>query len=426
MKDIRAGQIYEVVANDDLEGQNEWINEGMQQRKKKAAVPGKEPHYMTFSLKLESLGPVATKWFTATDLRANAGFNERKEEREFVQGLHSWSMDVLNLSETVEHPLPLMFAYLVETNDLMDLVSGVVQLENFLHAIENNYRMSNPYHNAVHAADVLFSVFWILHSCFAQKVIGADETDTFAMLFAAMVHDLDHPGETNAYQIATRTHFAILYNDRSVLENHHVAFAHKCMESGDTNIFARLENSKRAEMRASVINMVLSTDMSKHFVELGHLNGRLSEGGFPDRDRPKDKELLMNMVVHACDMCNPTKETSLAVKWTTLVMTEFFAQGDKEESLSLNVSLFMNRNTTNIGTCQVGFIDLLVLPLYQSIVQVLPGLAEAVENIQSNRRFWRSIIDICAERIEDDDPVTPDDLQNLYNDYTRRETVAAD
>ena len=46
------------------------------------------------------------------------------------------------------------------------------------------------------------------------------------------------------------------------------------------------------------------------------------------------------------------------MKWTALVMTEFFAQGDKEASLSLNVSLFMNRNTTNIGTCQVGFIDL--------------------------------------------------------------------
>ena len=38
-----------------------------------------------------------------------------------------------------------------------------------------------------------------------RKVIGADETDCFAMFFAAMVHDLDHPGETNASAMQ-RTH----------------------------------------------------------------------------------------------------------------------------------------------------------------------------------------------------------------------------
>ena len=39
------------------------------------------------------------------------------------------------------------------------------------------------------------------------------------------------------------------------------------------------------------------------------------------------------------------------------------------------------------------------------MVQVLPGLAEAVENIGTNRKFWRSIVDLCADRIAEDDPV---------------------
>jgi hypothetical protein len=428
MKDIRAGHLYEVTGpdGDQHDGQNEWVGEGMNARKRKSEWKAKKLQESEFSLKLESPGPAAGKWFQrpASDLRVS--FQEKTPQREFVASLHNWSMDVITLSETVGHPLPLMFTYLIETNELMDHVSNVQQLENFLFAIENNYRLSNPYHNALHAADVLFSVFWILHSCFGQKVIGADELDIFAMLFAAMVHDLDHPGETNAYQIAVKTSFALLYNDRSVLENHHVAFAHKCLEAGDTNIFSRLEGSKRQEIRAMVINMVLATDMAKHFHELGQLNGRLSEGGFPDPNKPKDKELLMNMVVHACDMCNPSKDTPLAVKWTTLVMTEFFAQGDKEQSQGVPMSLFMNRRTTNIGTCQVGFIDLLVSPLYAAMVQVLPGLAVAVENIASNRRFWRSIIDVCAERIEDDDPVTPEELSSMYDDYKKQVEVVPD
>ena len=60
----------------------------------------------------------------------------------------------------VAHPLPLMFAYLVESNELLDLVSGVQQLENFLIAIESHYHPANPYHNALHACDVR-----ILNSC---------------------------------------------------------------------------------------------------------------------------------------------------------------------------------------------------------------------------------------------------------------------
>merc|ERR1719331_459932 len=135
----------------------------MNTRKRKSEY--KKPHKFdeTFSLKLEHPGPIASKWFSRPS-EVRASFNERTPQREFVQGLDNWSMDVIALGENVQHPLPLMFSYLIETNELMDLVSNVVQLENFLLAIESNYRLSNPYHNALHAADVLFSVFWILRS----------------------------------------------------------------------------------------------------------------------------------------------------------------------------------------------------------------------------------------------------------------------
>jgi hypothetical protein len=423
MKDIRSGGMFEVNANTDLDGhENEWIHQGMNQNRRRQVNLKVSKDVDGYCLKIESPGPVASKWFShdahSGVPRVNSITAERAAQRDFLSGINHWSMDVLALGEAVAHPLPLMFAYLVESNELLDLVSGVQQLENFLIAIESHYHPTNPYHNALHACDVLFSVFWILHSCLGQKVIGADETDCFAMFFAAMVHDLDHPGETNAYQIAVGSPFAILYNDRSVLENHHVALAHHCLEPIETNIFSRLGAAKRAEIRGAVINMVLATDMTKHFIKLGELNGRLSEpGSFPDREKPKDKELMMNMVVHACDMCNPSKETHIAVKWTTLVMTEFFEQGDKEREHGFTCSQFMDRRTTNIGTCQVGFIDFLVLPLYQSMVQVLPGLAEAVENIGTNRKFWRSIVDLCADRIAEDDPVQPADLQTLFENY---------
>ena len=53
----------------------------------------------------------------------------------------------------------------------------------------------------------------------------------------------------------------------------------------------------------------------------------------------------------------------LRVPLEVLILTEFFGQGDKEKELGLPVSMFMDRTTTNISSCQTGFIDVLVFPL---------------------------------------------------------------
>lgn len=40
---------------------------------------------------------------------------------------------------------------------------------------------------------------------------------------AALSHDVDHPGLNNGFLVNTLDEMALLYNDQSVLENHHVA-----------------------------------------------------------------------------------------------------------------------------------------------------------------------------------------------------------
>lgn len=43
------------------------------------------------------------------------------------------------------------------------------------------------------------------------------------ILIGALCHDIDHPGVTNAFLIASDNDLALLYNDMSVLEHHHAA-----------------------------------------------------------------------------------------------------------------------------------------------------------------------------------------------------------
>ena len=46
------------------------------------------------------------------------------------------------------------------------------------------------------------------------------------------------------------------------------------------------------------------------------------------------------------------------------MMEEFFRQGDLEKEKNLPVSMFFGRENTSIPRCQLGFIDVLILPLF--------------------------------------------------------------
>ena len=61
-----------------------------------------------------------------------------------------------------------------------------------------------------------------------------------ASLLAAVVHDVEHTGTTNNFHVQSGSEFALLYNDRSVLENHHLYYAFKHLSKDEYNILKKL------------------------------------------------------------------------------------------------------------------------------------------------------------------------------------------
>ena len=49
------------------------------------------------------------------------------------------------------------------------------------------------------------------------------DLDIFLVFVSGAAHDMDHPGTNNVFESKCRSKLAILYNDQSVLENHHAA-----------------------------------------------------------------------------------------------------------------------------------------------------------------------------------------------------------
>jgi len=121
----------------------------------------------------------------------------------------------------------------------------------------------NQYHNFRHAFDVYQMLYSFLTLTNATQYLTA--MDIFIMIVADMCHDVDHNGLNNNFHINSQSPLALLYNDQSILENHHCSFACKVLARTENNLFANLGTEESKNARSKLIQCILATDMSNHF-----------------------------------------------------------------------------------------------------------------------------------------------------------------
>ena len=108
---------------------------------------------------------------------------------------------------------------------------------------------------------------------------------------------MDHPGRNSAFLCNSGSELAILYNDTTVLENHHCALGFKLTQSdARVNILAQLEAEVFKSVRAGLIDLVLATDMSKHFL---HVNKFVSQIQTV-QDTPTPSGITSHSLKHLC------------------------------------------------------------------------------------------------------------------------------
>ncbi|XP_030630513.1 calcium/calmodulin-dependent 3',5'-cyclic nucleotide phosphodiesterase 1A [Chanos chanos] len=277
-----------------------------------------------------------------------------------LKNVDKWSFDVFALNEASgDHALKFIFYELLTRYDLISRFKiPISALVSFVEALEVGYsKHKNPYHNLMHAADVTQTVHYLLLK--TGMVHWLTELEIFAMIFAAAVHDYEHTGTTNNFHIQTRSDTAILYNDRSVLESHHVSAAYRLLQDDDEmNILYNLSKDDWRELRALVVEMVLATDMSCHFQQVKAMKN------FLQQPEGIDKSKALSLLLHTADISHPAKNWDLHHRWTMSLLEEFFRQGDKEAELGLPFSPLCDRKSTMVAQSQIGFIDFIVVPTF--------------------------------------------------------------
>lgn len=212
--------------------------------------------------------------------------------------------------------------------------------------------------------------------CSQKKQSVFTDLEVLTALFAAAIHDVDHPGLTNQYLINSGSELAIMYNDESVLENHSLAVAFVILKETPCDIFANLNKKQRQLLRKMSIDMVLATDMSKHMSLLADLKTmvetkKVAGSGVLLVDSYTERIQILQNLLHCADLSNPTKPLNLYKKWVDGIMEEFYQQGDKERDLGLDISPMCDRYNSTVEKSQVGFFhSVLSLPLLTSVMNL--------------------------------------------------------
>ncbi|XP_035246374.1 high affinity cAMP-specific and IBMX-insensitive 3',5'-cyclic phosphodiesterase 8B isoform X1 [Anguilla anguilla] len=342
---------------------------------------------------------------------------------EMLDGEDHWEFNILEL-EAATHKRPLTYLGLkifarFGICEFLNCTEAL--LRSWLQVIEVNYHSSNSYHNSTHAADVLHATAYFLRK---ERVKGSlDQMDEVAALIAATVHDVDHPGRTNSFLCNAGSELAILYNDTAVLESHHAALAFQLtVRDSKCNIFKNMERTQFRTLRQSIIDMVLATEMTRHFEHVNKFvnsinkpmaameesssnsDGSDCEGPASIRNSPENRLLIKRMMIKCADVANPCRPLELCIEWAGRISEEYFAQTDEEKRQGMPVVMpVFDRNTCSIPKSQISFIDYFITDMFDAwdAFASLPGL---MEHLSENYKYWKSLDEMKCKSLRPPPP----------------------
>ncbi|KAE8892503.1 hypothetical protein PF005_g4498 [Phytophthora fragariae] len=280
----------------------------------------------------------------------------------------------------------------------------------FLSHVASHYR-PNAFHNLQHAFQVTHATYCLLRRSGVANSYFA-RVEVFAMLLAALCHDLDHPGNTNDFEVKAHSQLALTHNDDAVLERHHCRVAFIILSHPGANLLARLPSRACfVYVRRLLIHCILATDMAKHFEKCKALEGLskrhllvTSNGGRgARRSRSKHRFVFMAIIIHAADLSGQALPYTQAVRWGMRVLSEFQQQAKNEAEMHVPVESFMTilHHAKTRVTVQLNFINYVLRPIWLPLATLCPAIRVYADSLESNRERYKAELDKLQREAEE-------------------------
>jgi hypothetical protein len=300
------------------------------------------------------------------------------------------------------------------------------QLHQYIEIIASMYR-SNPFHNFEHACHVTMAVNKFLKRIATPDLedlrvgdgyegeiashlhdytygINSDQLTIFAIVFSALIHDVDHSGVSNAQVIEEDKELAALYRNKSVAEQNSLDIAWDLLMSTE---FTDLRNclfatdTELLRFRQVIVNVVLATDIFDK--ELNDLRKKRWTKAFSGDEAPtKDfgnlrATIVIEHIIQASDVSHTMQHWHIYCKWNKRLFQELY-RAFKAGRVAKDPSDFWYQG-------ELGFFDNYIIPLAKKLKDCnVFGVSsdECLNYAVKNRAEWEERgREIVGELIED-------------------------
>jgi hypothetical protein len=277
------------------------------------------------------------------------------------------------------------------------------QLRDYVTVIMTMYR-NNSFHNFEHASHVLKGINKLI-----SYVVTPDDIDfadmrygcgvatepwtQFALVFSALIHDVDHTGVPNATLVKEKSHVAGAYKNKSVAEQNSIELAwnllmEPCYKQLRECLF--LDTSEIIRFRGMVVSAVMATDIADK--ELAALRkGRAAEAlSAPENAAEPDSQMVrrkatfvLETLIQAADVSHTMQSFQAFKKWNRKLFDEMYLAFKRGRADHNPIDSWFKG--------EFGFFDYYVIPLARKLKECgVFGKAceEYVKHAMTNRREW--------------------------------------
>nr|CCC89768.1 putative 3', 5'-cyclic nucleotide phosphodiesterase [Trypanosoma congolense IL3000] len=291
--------------------------------------------------------------------------------------LSSWAFDTMEIASLVPSALQSIALAIVKRWNLFSTTEELQKWSHMVAALENNYR-ANPFHNALRAADVLQAVFSLV-STHKPLMKYVTLLELKALVFATVALDVRHPGYTNDFLVRTCDPLCHRHPGPGTLEQMHVDTAFHLLEVPELNFTYRMSEASLLKFKAIVAHLINRTDYAAHSEHLEHWSAKARDGGF-DYGSMDDRVDALSLLLVAADFSANTRGPEIAKKWL-VVIEEHAAQAEEERRRGLSVTPGFEL-PTSVERSQMVFLDSVVIPLFDKVQQLFPGVVEPSQNLR--------------------------------------------
>eukprot|EP00980_Cylindrotheca_fusiformis_P001232 scaffold331_cov117-Cylindrotheca_fusiformis.AAC.10 len=229
----------------------------------------------------------------------------------------------------------------------------VAELHDFVASVAVMYR-ENSFHNFEHASHVTMSVVKLLSRILSPRIdfdgendasklhdktygIATDALTQFTVVLAALIHDVDHPGVSNAQLVKEQTALAKLYKNKSIAEQNSVDKSWMLlMEGSYPNLRKAIYNTEDEfkRFRQLLVNTVMATDIMDK--ELGAIRKARWERAFndslhEDRETAANRKatIVIEHLIQASDIAHTMQHWHIYRKWNGRLFEEMHKVGQQ-------------------------------------------------------------------------------------------------